>query len=238
MFRFFGVILLAAASLPAATIYNAVYDNGNAGTDGSYIIGPTQITLTGPGGTTTFSSMCFDFAEHIYSGEHYLATLTPLTSIANDPGTQARYDLAGFVYLAMHQNAPAVLSAFGVPNGASAFEQLQGLQYGVWDLFEPDESQDGNIYHGYAYTNEVDEAVDDMLTNSGSVAPLVAGLEQAHPGALNNLYVVQGVGDFAGIQKFIVGGRPPSGVPEPGSMGLMGGGLIGLAMLIRKRVVQ
>jgi PEP-CTERM motif len=234
MFRFFCIILLAAASLSASPVYQATYNNGSAGNDGSYIIGLTQLTLMGPQGSTTFDSMCFDFAEHISNGQQYQATATQLTAYSNDQDTQAKYDMAGFIYLAMH-NLPAVVTALN--NSVSPDVALQGLQYGVWDLFEP-ESEDGNIYHGFAYTTQVDGAVDQMLENPGALATFTAGLKQTYPGALDNLYVVQGYGPDQSIQKFIIGGQLPGGVPEPGSLGLMGGGLIGLAMLIRKRALR
>ena len=236
MIRFFCIILLASAAALAAPVYQATYNNGAAPNDGSYIYGLTNITLTGPRNTVTYDSMCFDFSEHIYSGQTYQATVTKLTSYSSDPDIQAKYDMAGFVYLAMH-NLPAVVTTLhgSVSNG----EALQGLQYGVWDLFETDESLDGNIYHGYAYTNQVDGAVGQMLANPGGLTAFTTGLKgQYGAGVLDNLYVVEGYGSDAGIQKFIIGGDLPAGVPEPGSLGLMGGGLIGVAMLIRKRALR
>ena len=233
MIRFFCTILLVSASLFATPVYQATYNNGSAANDGSYIYGLTSLTLTGPQNTVAYDSMCFDFAEHIYSGQTYQATLTKLTDASNDPDTQAKYDMAGFIYLAMH-DVPTVSAILHI----SDQEALQGLQYGVWDLFDTDETLDGNIYHGYKYTNELDQVIDYVVDNPGELTTFTNSLKVQYAGVLDNLYIVNGYGRDSEVQKFIIGGDLPAGVPEPGSLGLLGSGLIGFAMLIRKRAVR
>jgi hypothetical protein len=229
MSRFFATLVLAAASLSASPVFEVTYNNGAAGNDSRYIIGITQITLKGSGPAQTFDSMCFDFVDHISSGQQYLGEAVKLTDYAKG-NEQTLYDLAGFAYYGMH-NLPAI-------PGLSPFEVLQGIQYGVWDLMDPNESQDNDIYGGYKYTKELDAFIDTGLKHPAILSALDLQLKGDFPHVLDNLYVVQGVGRDAGLQKFIIGGNIPAGVPEPGSMCLMGGGLLGLAMAIRRRTAR
>jgi hypothetical protein len=231
MSRLFCIILLAAASLSASPVFDITYNNGSAGNDGRYIIGLTQITLKDNAGhVQTFDSMCFDFLHEIGSGQQYNGTVTKLTDYG-DQQTQALYDLAGFAYFGMH-NLPEI-------PGVTPWEVLQGLQYGVWDLMDQNESDDNNIYGNYAYKAQVDAAV---FAASVYPAGLAETLKGQLPHALDNLYVVEGVGNDSHFQKFIIGGDvvgvTASAVPEPGSMCLLGGGLFGLAMLLRKRAIR
>ena len=229
--RFLGAIALAAVTLSATpTTYQATYQNG-PNNDGTYIVGLSYVTLAGHG---NFDAMCIDFQDEIHNGQTYQATVTPLADMSVNPDVQARYDMEGFIYLAMH-NIPAVQAALP---GISSTEALDGLQYAAWDLFDSNEAVDGNIYHGFAYTKQVNGAVDFALSHPGALDAFVGGLQHKYPGGLNNLYVVQGYGSDGNVQKFIIGGGPclsTAGTPEPGSLALMGSGLIGIAVLIRKR---
>ena len=237
MSRLLCAILLAAASLSASPIFQVTYSNGTAANDGRYIIGLTQITLEGSGPAQTFDSMCFDFLHEIGSGQTYLGEAVKLTTYASNPDDQTKYDMAGFTYLAMHEpNLSGITAMLG--GGLTNWDVLQGLQFGVWDLMDPDEQADGNIYGPYVYASQVDDAVGWALANPVQLAQIDLGLQNQFHGALDNLYVVQGIGRDAGLQKFIIGGDIPAGVPEPGSMCLMGGGLLGLAAILRRRATR
>jgi hypothetical protein len=221
---------MTAASLGASPVYEVTYNRGTAADDGTYVIGLTQLTLQGAAGPAqTFESMCFDFIGKIHTGQTYLGEAVKLTGYSSDPVQQTLYDMAGFAYFAMH-NLPAITAAIG--NGVTDWEVLQAIQYGVWDLMDPIEHDDGNIYHGYKYTNQVDASVDWALANPAGLAQIDTKLQQEFPHVLDSLYVIQGVGRDAGIQKFIIG------VPEPGSIWLIGGGLLGLTALIRLRATR
>jgi hypothetical protein len=235
MSRLLCAILLAVAVLSASPVFQVTYDNGTAGSDGRYIIGLTDITLKGNGPPQTFDSMCFDFLHEIYSGQTYTGEVVPLATYGKTPDEQVKYDIAGFAYLGMHDVAN--ITYFG-PN-LTQMEVLEAIQYGVWDLMDPTEHDDGNIYYGnFKYTKLVDGMVDGFIQHPGVLAFLDTKLKHDFPNALDNLYVVQGVGRDAGIQKFIIGGNIPNGVPEPGSMCLMSGGLLGLAAVIRRRATR
>jgi hypothetical protein len=226
MFRLFWAVLIATACLGASPVYQVTYDRGTAADDGTYVIGLTQLTLQGTGPAQTFQSMCFDFVGQIHTGQTYIGEAVKLTGYSSDPVQQTLYDMAGFAYFAMH-DVPAITAAVG--NGVTDWQVLQAIQYGVWDLMDPIEHDDGNIYHGYKYTTQVDAAVDWALANPAGLAQVDANLKLEFPHALDGLYVIQGVGRDANVQKFIIG------VPEPGSIWLIGGGLLSLTALIRLR---
>jgi hypothetical protein len=231
MTRLFCSILLAGATLAATPVFNVTYNRG-PNDDGRYVIGLSTVTLQrGTGSPVTFDAMCFDFQEEIYDGEHYHGETVKLTDYTSNKVLQTRYDIAGFAYLGMLDLAGVTYFGPGLSQG----EVRQAIQYGVWDLMDPNEHDDGNIYGSFKYGQLIDGMVDGFIAHPTTLTLLDETLKTEFPHALDNLYVVQGVGDDRCIQKFIIGGNLPNGVPEPGSISLMGGGLLGLAAVIRRR---
>jgi hypothetical protein len=161
-------------------------------------------------GSSNYTSvMCDSFDNNIYKGETWTATVTPF--------------LQGISSSMFGPSMTLDYKAAGLIYKSMLSGTLTTMQaqWAVWGLFSTNaQSSSGFLTYGGAATDATYLALAGTASNS----------------AYNGLLLYTPVGGAAGVgpQEFI----GYSAVPEPGSMTLLGAGLIGLAGAIRRKFAK
>lgn len=157
------------------------------------------------GSKTLTPLMCYSYTNEIYIGESWTATVTPI-SVGNTKTDKDEEELA-YLY--------SVAS-----NPASSSSTVSAAQWAAWELFD---SSLNNAPDQSSVTAELDAAATFIQSASSS---FYAGYE---------LYIpVAGSQDpeYDGTPQPFIGVAPPAVTPEPGTLLLLGTGLLMLAGLV------
>lgn len=225
MKRFAGVLLLLVlmVAVPAAladgTPVTMTFVGVNGINDGHYYVSPYQGMMTSNGQNSLVTLFCDDFNNEVTWNQTWQANVTPLSS---SDLSNTRYGNAANVallqlsdpYYNTYSAAQLYAQAAWLTMQFNQYlstdpSQVIALQYAIWDLFDPN-----------APTNAGAQAwILSAEQNYGSVDP-------------NNFELVTNVGPLAltgQVQEFII----PT--PEPGTLALLGAGLLGLVFLVRRK---
>lgn len=237
-----GLLMLAGSTVRASPTVTARLDGFDPGApvhvDRSvldpYLIGPGtdtrevapgRFTFTRTGGdfagtlvgaTPQFYAFCIEPLEFIYTGFTYTFDLKTLELGATNIGGMGlvKADLIRELFYQRMPDLSAVITN----------EKASALNVAIWEIVRENPSNALNIYSGDASFASFDAAGASMLALAQTYVSTLTGTGPR----LDNLYALT----IDGVQDVLV---QVNSVPEPSTFLGMGGALIGVAALIRRR---
>jgi hypothetical protein len=209
--RLLGLLVVAMILVPFAYadgLVTMVFQGVNGANDGQYYVSPYYATLNGQ----TVTLFCDDIINEVNFGQTWEADVTNLATAVNTNNfSQTRYgSVAGSAVL----GNPALAyeeAAWLTTQFASNPGDLVNLQYALWDIMNPGVRGSGNP--------DVQTWLLLASQNYGSIN-------------LSNFEIVTNVGPLTltgQVQEFIV----PT--PEPGTLALLGCGMLALCIGLMRR---
>jgi PEP-CTERM motif-containing protein len=223
------LLLLAAAGTASADVITLTLNSGGSNVMGGVYVGPYSFTETVGGNNTSLQLICDDFQDSVYKGEYWNVTTSTFPSLTNvqfGAGNLTKY--LEIAWLAEQMFKPG-----------NSNETIGQLQWAIWDVFDPGIS-DIHPYGGISSFDQcqIDGHVDGVSCNNPNNW-LQMAINNASGTSTAGITIYTPIKDS---QVPLSDGPPqeyidPPGTtpaPEPGTLLLIGAGLLGLVVFRRR----
>jgi PEP-CTERM motif len=217
-----GAVCFAAicqvSSAETLTFNNSTGQTENAGSKTEspqdVYVYPYNFSVNGSSANTQL--MCISFDNHITNGESWDVTVESISQAA-----------AGNSTLLKDYEEDAWL--FSQITSGSTQQQIANIQFAAWSVLDPTVAN--HTYDPY-YTGQNAMDINQLLNEAAA---------NSTPGDVGNyssyvLYVPTSWNAADGEPQTFVGDPPPAATPEPGSLALLGTGLMGLGGVVRRKM--
>ncbi len=217
-----GVVCLAASSQASrADTLNFINSTGTTVDAGSkteaaqnVYVYPYNFSVNGS--STNTQLMCISFDDHVVNGESWNVNVDSIAQAAGGNST---------VQTALEMDA----WLFSQITPSSSSTEITNVQMAAWVI--SDLTVANSTYDPY-YTGSNETAINNLLSEAYS---------NATPGDLSNynnfqVYVPTSWDSSEGVPQTFLGMTPPAATPEPGSLALLGTGLLGMGSMFRRKM--
>lgn len=197
------------------------------------LIYPYATNVTSASGTVSVGLMCVSFENEVDTGEYWTATPTAIAGNLNYEGVAYIFSQVGTYGAADVQWAAwELLDGNTQFNASGADPATDGLDYVLYGytsggVFEP----------GFETSDPTDFAIIQQLVANAQNPAILSANGSIYPQYI--IYVPDGQGTLGGTNdgtpQFMIG---PAPAPEPGSLILLGSGMLALAALLYSRKLK
>lgn len=216
-----GAVCFAAISqVSGATSLQLTGTGGtavNVGSESVYVY-PYDFSVNGSSATTQL--MCLNFNNEITQGESWTVNVDTIAQAANGNAT-----------LLTNYEEDAYLYSLITPTTTQDQETL--IQFAVWDILDPSDVGSASNPYWNANSTAIQNLINQASTAIGSESPDFFNQFEIYVPDHDSSYYTAQNGYPNGVPQSFIG---TAATPEPGSLALLGTGLLGMGGAVRRRM--